>query len=118
METEEFQETEVIFNQKEIDYNGGDQNLDFKDIFGYNHSFFRRYKINSEEYKVHSLPNGLCFPNQEIVFSKKRNIIINQTSYRIHPLAFCVGGGGYKKYFEKFLYLFKKNKNLFSFALS
>lgn len=89
--------SKVIVPSMEIDYRGNWGNDSFRDIFGEYHLFFRQYKTNSKEYCVNFLPNGFCFPNQEIVFSQDKSIVVDQTSYRIHPLVYSKGANKREK---------------------
>lgn len=109
--------SQVIFPSTKVQYNGGDSNFHLTDIFGNHHKFFRPYEYETQAFSVHVLPGGFCFSNHEIAFSKSKKILIEQTSYRTHPLLpqiipLNTQGGGYKLrlYLEKFIALAKQVK--------
>lgn len=64
----------------------GGGNYHFADIFGKHHKFFRPYIHKTQEFRVSILNHGYCFTNNEIVFTRKKDILFEHTSYRTHPL--------------------------------
>ncbi|WP_104696974.1 MULTISPECIES: glycosyltransferase family 61 protein [unclassified Helicobacter] len=78
---------EMVFPSEIVEFNGGrGGNYHFADIFGKHHKFFRPYTHQTQDFKVSVLNNGYCFTDNEIVFTKKKEILFEHTSYRTHPL--------------------------------
>lgn len=91
--------SKTVFSSCKVNYNTTNH---LKDIFGNHHRFFRPYSHTTQSFDVHVIPDGYCFSDQEVYFTKNKTIIQDQFQYGVHP-------------FKKSNYRFSKNKLLNSY---
>lgn len=82
----EIAQSDNIFPSQSFHCNGGEENYSFADIFGHYHSFFRPYTTFTQDFIVDVLPNGICFTDKELIFTHKKQALLEYTSFKQHPL--------------------------------
>lgn len=87
-----------------VNVNGGGQNYNLVDIFGSYHKFFHPYSHKTIPLFIKILDNGYCYNYDEIIFTKNKEIVIDHTSLRNHPMIPPATNNKIKKIYYKLKY--------------
>lgn len=87
MQNNEISHIETLFPSETIKYTLS-HNPNLADIFGNHYRHFRQYTHQTQDYSIKILPNGYCMPNNEMVITKNRHYLLEQTSQKKHPLEY------------------------------